>query len=125
MAFDLTVNESSNLVTVTYNADTSYQDRVDVLNKLVDILQNNPEINILIDTRNAEENMTYHEQLDYGSLIVNQKQYFSANKTAILSVRGKNPHPIILTKTYLDGFNNICEFDIKNEALAWINGEIK
>ncbi|MCK4709687.1 MAG: hypothetical protein KAU21_13795 [Gammaproteobacteria bacterium] len=125
MAFDLSIDEKCNLLTVTYDADTSYQDRINVLDNLVDILQKQPKLNIFIDTRRANENMTYMEQMKYGNMIANKKQYFSKNRTAILTLRRKNPHPIILTEAYLDGFENYCEFDVKSEALVWLNENIK
>ena len=118
MAFDLSIDEKCNLLTVTYDADTSYQDRINVLDNLVDILQKQPKLNIFIDTRRANENMTYMEQMKYGNMIANKKQYFSKNRTAILTLRRKNPHPIILTEPILMALKTTVNSTLRVKLLS-------
>lgn len=85
MAYDLQINDNENLILVSYLADTSYQDHIDVLNELVVILKNHPEINVLVDTREAKSNMSVEQQLEYGNLLATNRQFFSNNKTAIIA----------------------------------------
>ena len=64
-------------------------------------------------------------EYEYGELLANNRRYFSKVKTAILSIRDKNPHPFIISEAYADGLKEICEFDAESEAIDWINGIIK
>lgn len=125
MAYDLQINDNENLILVSYLADTSYQDRIDVLNELVVILNDKPEINVLVDTRNASSNMSVEQQLEYGNSLAANRQFFGNNKTAIIATRGNNPHPVILAGAYADGFDKFCEFDNEKDAIAWLKGEIR
>ena len=123
MAYSLVKDDDKNLITVTYEAETSYQDRVNLLNVLIVILKDEPTTNIIINTANAATVMTDDEQLEYGKLLAESSGYFQHNKTAIVK-RQVNPHPYIIPGAYADGFRNIVEFDNEHDAIAWINGEI-
>ena len=124
MSYEITVNKETNIITVAYHKDTSHQERIEVLLKLSEILPQNPTMNVLVDTREAETNMSGTEQMEYGEMLASYKHLFTQNKTAIISVHRKNPHPIILAKAFVDGFSNFCEFSHKDEAIAWLKGEI-
>jgi hypothetical protein len=124
MAFVLSKDDDNNLITVTYEANTSYQDRVDLLHMLVKILENRQEMNVLINTASAKNNMSSNEQLEYGKLLAKSANYFQHNRTAIVK-SNINPHPYILPAAYGNGFENYVEFDQMNEAIAWLNGEIR
>lgn len=123
MAYTLTKNNDRNLITVTYETNTSYQDRIDLLNILIQILENQPKVNVLIDTAGAKSNMSNTEQLEYGKLLAENAHYFQQNRTAIVK-KNVNPHPYILAEAYTEGFKNFVEFDNTSDAIAWINGEI-
>jgi hypothetical protein len=124
MTFILAKSDEKNLITVTYEINTSYQDRVDLLHILVKILESQPTINVLINTAGAKTNMTSKEQLEYGELLAENFRHFQHNKTAIVK-ENLNPHPYILAGAFGGGFRRIVEFDNLNEAIAWLNGEIK
>lgn len=124
MAFTLIKDDDENLITVTYEVNTSYQDRIDLLYLLIKILENQPRINILINTAGAIVNMSSTEQLKYGDLLAENTQYFQYNRTAIVK-KHVNPHPYILAEAYVEGFKNFLEFDNVNEATAWINGKMR
>ena len=125
MAFTLLQDDDKNIITVTYEANTSYQDRVDLLYTLVKVLKDQPTINVLIDTTNAKTNMTKDEQLEYGKLLSDNAQYFQNNRTAILNrEKESNPHPFIVVSAYSKGFGDIVEFENLDIAIAWINREI-
>ena len=125
MSYSIQKDLDKNLVTATYSAGATFQHRIDLLNELVEIMQDHHDINILIDIRNANENMTPTEQIEYGELIASKQQYFLRNRTAILSHKNKNPHPFIIPTAYVGGYRSICEFDSEIEAVDWLNGEIK
>ena len=124
MAFTLTKDDDKNLITATYEANTSYQDRIDLLHMLARILGSQPKMNVLINTAEARTNMSDAEQLEYGKLLAENAHYFQYNRTAIVK-NSKNPHPYILAEAYSNGFKNFVEFENAIEAIAWLNGEIR
>ena len=84
MAFTLIKDDDNSLITVTYATDTSYQDRVDLLYMLVKILENQPKLNVLVNTADAITNMSDTEQMEYGKLLAENAHYFQYNRTAIV-----------------------------------------
>ena len=124
MTYKFIRDDDNNLISVTYETDTSYRDRVELLDRLVSILKDIPTMNVLIDTDNAQSIMSDTEQLEFGETLSRNAHYFQHNKTAIVT-RNENPHPYILAEAYVDGFGNIVEFDNLDEAMAWIRGEMK
>lgn len=124
MAFTLIQDDDNNLITATYEINTSYQDRINLLHMLTRILENQPQMNVLVNTADAKTNMSDIEQLEYGKLLAENAHYFQYNRTAIVK-KNINPHPYILAGAYSDGFKNFVEFDNANEAIAWLNGEIR
>ena len=125
MAYSLEKDLDKNIVKVTYDENTSYQNRIDLLDDLVEVMADHSDINILIDIRNAKQNMTPEQQIKYGELVASKQQYFNKSRTAVLSERSRNPHPYIIPKAHVGGYKGICEFHSENEAIQWLNGEIR
>ena len=125
MSYSIEKDLEKKLLTATYAADTTFQHRLDLLNELVEIMKEHHDINILIDIRNANQNMTPAEQIEYGELVASKQQYFLRNRTAILSRENNNPHPFIIPTDYIGGYKSICEFHNEAEAIDWLNGELR
>lgn len=122
MSYTIDVDITAKLIRVKYSSNTTYMDRLDVLEELVAVLRDEPSLNILIDVRDATENMSMQQQLDYGKKIAEHAEYFSRIKTAVLANNEFNPHPLIISGAYVNGVNHICEFNNESEALGWLGG---
>ncbi|MBO1924769.1 hypothetical protein [Thiomicrorhabdus sp. 6S3-12] len=123
MGFTLHKDIENNLLHAFYDKETSHQDRIDLLDQLIEILKIQPHMNVLINVSEAETHMSDEEQLEYGKRLARNAHYFRRNKTAIVK-KHHNPHPFILVSAYAEGLDNMVEFAKVTEALAWINGEI-
>ncbi|QKI88335.1 hypothetical protein [Thiomicrorhabdus xiamenensis] len=123
MGFTLHRDDENNLLHAHYEKETSYQDRIDLLDQLIEVLKIQPMMNVLINVSEAESHMSDDEQLEYGKRLARHAHYFLRNKTAIVK-KHHNPHPFILVSAYAEGLDSIVEFSKVTEALAWINGEI-
>ena len=125
MSYCLEEDLENNLVTARYEASTTLQDRIGLLEELVSIMKDKQQLNILIDIRKATQNMTPEEQIEYGDLVASKQKYFLHSRMAILSDKDKNPHPLIIPIAHVGGFRGICEFHNETEAMHWLNGELR
>ena len=125
MNFTIDTDPENNLVTVNYTPDTSYQDRIDALNELIEICKSHSSINILIDTRNAKKELTLDEQKKLGALIASNELQFKRNKTAIVEHFSSYPNFFITAVAATDGFSRTCQFGCKSDAILWLNNFIK
>jgi len=123
--FGFNVDEDNKLVTVICDGTLSSDERLKVLDDLIETLKKNPKLNILLDVSQAELNMTHHEQMEYGHLLASKKNYFNLNKTAVVRNINTLYQTLFLSEAYAEGFTNFLEFDNKKEALKWISGEIR
>lgn len=121
--YSLEINPDNSLITVTYCKETDYIDRVNLLDELIQLFQQYPNIDVLIDVRQAAQEMTTEQEVEYGQLLAENNAYFETRRTAIVSL--SNPHPVILSQAYMAGFKGYCEFNNVPDALSWINGEIR
>lgn len=118
------VDEQTNLVTIVYDKETRFKDRMNVFKKGIKVLSSNPTLNFLVDARNTEVTLSDDEQMELGDLLSSNQHYFQYSKVAIV-VKGGNNNPFIIAKAYAKGLSGIVEFESKSEALNWISGEIK
>jgi len=124
VSYSLKINETANLINVTYDESTSFDDRKSVLQELVEILSKNTSINVVVDVRKSKHTLTMDQEIEYGDLLASQSKYFSNNKTAIVTGKA-NPHPLIQTEAYISGFEKMVEFQDMPTALAWLAGDLK
>jgi hypothetical protein len=125
MAFGFVIDEENNLITVTYDETTSYEDRLKVLDDLVEYLLVNPTIKIFLDITEDVAVMSDEEQISCGSLLASKKEFFDRCKMAVFCAFPKmNVHPLVTTTAYLEGFTNFCLFHSRSEAFQWLQGDI-
>lgn len=124
MAYSYDFDSDSCFLLVRYDKSTSLSDREELLERIVQVLRDIPELKILIDVRDAENALSLEEELSYGKLLATKSEYFVKSKTAIL-VHGKNPHFVMQAGAYANGFRNMVEFESRSEALDWLNGDIR
>lgn len=121
MAYTLIIDDQQRIAKATYHPDTSYQDRVDLLNELIGLLKEEPTLAVLIDIRCEAEELSPEEQIQYGRLLAENGHYFRDNRTAVLTKH--NPNPLIPGEAYAKGFRNLVEFDNEADAYRWLRRE--
>ncbi len=123
MGYLIEIDKDKNLISITYDETSTFQDRVKVLDEVINYLRNSPTMNIFIDASSAKNALSADEQLKLGKLLGENSKYFSKNKTAVF--KQNVLHPIVLGKAFLDGHTHLVEFDNKTEALQWLSGKFK
>jgi len=123
MPFYFDIDENNHFISIKYDSSTTYQDRVRLLDLLISEGEKFSHNNIFIDVSDAAR-LTTEEQEHYGELLSKKNHLFKRNKVAIFHPQN-NPNPLIPTIAYVTGFNDICEFQHKNDAINWLEGKIK
>lgn len=122
MGHSFEVDRDQNLVSVVYDESSTLDDRINVLEKIIQLLKVTPRANIFIDATIANNNLSFEEQKQFSEMLVGNLKYFKLNRTAILNPR--NIHTAITTLAYLNGHQHVALFEDKAEALQWVRGEI-
>lgn len=125
MSFSFNIDEKEKLVTVTCDKSVSSEERLKVLNELIEILKERTDLNIFLDVSHADMSMTDEEQIEFGELLAENKRYFDGHKTAVLVNNDRLFDTLFLSSAYLNGFDHFLEFDSKKEAYQWLHGEIR
>jgi len=123
MAYSLKIDKDNNLITITYDQTSTYEDRLKVLDEVISYLKEEPMTNIFIDASIGGNNLTDEQQIDLGKLLGKNSMYFRNNKTAVL--KPASLHPLTLGQAFVNGHSHLVEFDDRREALQWLSGEIK
>ncbi|MGD7651827.1 MAG: hypothetical protein ACQCXQ_01345 [Verrucomicrobiales bacterium] len=122
MSYSFEILEDEKVIFLRYDQSTTYQDRIDALDQIIQHLKEDLTLNILVDARSVEDSLTAREQLDLGTMLAKNNQYFQQNRTAVLKKREVNP--VILGKAYIDGHVTLAEFQDDDEALKWLSGKL-
>ncbi len=122
MSYSFEILEDEKVIFLRYDQSTTYQDRIDALDQIIQHLKEDLTLNILVDARSVEDSLTAREQLDLGTMLAKNNQYFQQNRTAVLKKREVNP--VILGKAYIDGHVTLAEFQDEDEALKWLSGKL-
>jgi len=123
MAYSLEIDKDNNLITITYDQTSTYEDRIKALDEAISYLKEEPMTNIFVDASTAGNILTGEQQMELGKLLGKNSMYFRNNKTAVL--KPASLHPVALGKAYVNGHKHLVEFDNRREALQWLSGEIK
>ena len=123
MAYSLEIDKDNNLIIVTYNKTSTYEDRLKALDEVLSHLKEEPATNIFIDASMAKNNLTNEQQIEFGNLLGKNSMYFINNKTAVLKPTSLNP--ITLVQAFINGHTHLAEFYNRKDALLWLSGESK
>ena len=123
MAYSLEIDKDNNLITITYDQTSTYEDRVTVLDEVISYLKEEPMTNIFIDASTAGNILTDEQQIEFGKLLGKNSMYFRSNKTAVL--KSASLHPVTLGQAFVNGHTHLAEFYDRREALQWLSGEIR
>ena len=123
MGYSIEIDKDKNLLSITYDETSTFQDRVMVLDEVISYLKNNPTTNIFIDASLAKNCLSADEQLELGRLLGQSRKYFSRNRTAVLNQNAL--HPLVMGEAYVKGHIHLVEFKKKSEALQWLSRKIK
>lgn len=117
MGYSLEIDEQQNLITITYNENSDFKDRIDALNDVINHLKQNPTTNILIDAASAKEKLSAEQQQRFAQMLANNSAFFQSNRTAIYNPN--SIHKQVTALSYVQGHTRFVEFNNKTEARQW------
>jgi len=123
MAFSFKIYESKNLVTVICDDSTPSEERVQIIDKLVKVLLDNPSLNIFLNVSNLENKYQDSNENNFCDLFSDKKEVFINTKVAIYAGHKKaNEQASHLKKfAFVYQFKNFALFDNKDIASFWVN----
>ena len=121
MGYSLEIDNKQNLITITYDENSHFEDRVNALNEIINHLKQKPTTNILIDVSAAREKLSAEQQQTFAQMLGNNSIFFQRNRTAIYNPN--SIHKQITSLSYVQGHTRFVEFNNKKEARQWATHE--
>lgn len=119
--------DQCNMLLVEYDKTTTYDDRLKLIDELVEVFHENPTYKAIIDTRGSLKTLNQideeHEE-KFGKVVAAKLKKFIHNKIALIT-HDYEDRAFMLATAYLDGFNGILQCHTMTEAIQWVNGEIR
>ena len=123
MSYSFEIDNKKNLMVVSYDETTTYDEKKRVLDEIVAILIENPTMGILLDIRSESNKMTEDQHQEYGVLLASRKEYFDKSRLAILR-KDASVQLLMHSIAYALGFYHFVEFDDEYLAFQWVCGEV-
>lgn len=124
MGYSYQIDTNANVMRVVLDDAANLDDRESALQQIVNYLLEYPTMGILLDVRQVSKSRTENQSIDYGRLLGSKSERFSKSKLSIL--RDNTDTQLIETSiAYLDGFENVVEFDNESDAYNWVTGQIQ
>ena len=98
-------------------------ERIRSVNEVCELIKPSDTVRLLIDVRSITMNMSLDDQKYFGRYLAERQELASA-RIAVLHNPLYNPNIVINTIAYIEGYR-VVGFDRLDEALAWLNGELK
>lgn len=123
MAFSFEIDESKNLVTVICDDSTPSEDRVAIIDELVEKLVKNPALNIFLDVSNLENRSEDNAENRFCDLFSHNQNIFRNTKVAIYAGHNKayGSPSRLKNFAFVYQYDNFALFDNKSLASFWLN----
>lgn len=112
-----------NTITVTYTGSVDIHERKAAVGETCKLINPSNPVRLLIDVTKIIMKMSVDEQKSFAEYLTSKKELANA-KIAVLHDPQSNPNLIINALVYTKGFFTV-NFENKNEAIAWLNGDLK
>ncbi len=122
MAFSFEIDEKNRLVTLVCDDTTPSDERVEIIDELVEILIKNPSLKIFLDVSQIDTASLDNDNRPFCDLFLDKKSNFGKSKVAIYAGRKKAfERPALFNAfAFVQKFKNFALFDNKNIASQWL-----
>jgi len=123
MPYTITVDEETNIVTVKYIGEVSFDDRLEAVESVCTLKNAGDEKKLLIDVTQIHNTMTEDEQELFGEYLAKRKELKKARVAVVSKIKSHNPNLTINSTAYLQGYN-LVPFTSKKDAYMWLKGAL-
>ncbi len=127
MAFSFDIDEVTNLVTVVCDDTTPSDERIKIIDELVEKLVENPSLNIFLDVSKLNTDLLENKEPQFCELFLDKKNYFSKSKVAIYAGHKKTyVRPVLFNEfSFVQRYKNFALFENKIIASQWLSNSTR
>jgi len=122
MSYVIHMDESLNIVNVTYTGTVSLHSRMQAVERVCRNYSDSRPLKILVDVRELVMDLSVEEQQEFGKHLAKHPGLINA-RVAVLHKPDFNPNVVIDDSAFNDGYI-LAQFSSLTDAELWLSGEI-
>lgn len=122
MSYVIHMDESLNIVNVTYTGTVSLHSRMQAVERVCRNYSDSRPLKILVDVRELVMDLSIEEQQEFGKHLAKHPGLTNA-RVAVLHKPDFNPNVVIDASAFNDGYI-LAQFSSLTDAELWLSGEI-